>query len=94
MFSKITAATEFQGSSKVISVKLQLLRRELETFQMKENEAIQEFISRVMNVVNQMRTNRDPIEDQTIVAKILRSLYQGSTMPLQRKEDGQCTNLT
>ena len=41
---------------------------------MKGNESVQEFVSRVMNVVNQMRTYGDPIEDQTIVAKILRSL--------------------
>ena len=66
--------TEFQGSSRVISVKLQLLRRELETSQMKGSEAVQEFVSRIMNIINQMRTYGDLIEDHTVVAKILRSL--------------------
>lgn len=40
---------------------------------MKHNEAVQEFISR-MAIINQMRKFGDPITDQTVVAKVLRSL--------------------
>lgn len=65
---------EFQGDSKVMVVRLQLLRREFETLQMKNDENISEFLSKTTAVVSQMRTYGAKIEDQTIVEKVLRSL--------------------
>ena len=47
---------EFQGDSKVISIKLQSLRRELENLKMKESENMKNYFSRVMGIVNQMRS--------------------------------------
>ncbi|RVW94747.1 Retrovirus-related Pol polyprotein from transposon TNT 1-94 [Vitis vinifera] len=85
IFSKIAAATTakeawttlktaFQGSSKVITVKLQSLRRDFETLHMKNGESVQDFFSRVAAIVNQMRSYGEDILDQTVVAKVLRSL--------------------
>ena len=85
IFSRIAASTaskqawialqrEFQGSSKVIVVKLLTLRQEFETMNMKHNEAMQEFISRMMAIINQMRAFGDNITDQTVVSKVLKSL--------------------
>ncbi|XP_039007800.1 uncharacterized protein LOC120135620 [Hibiscus syriacus] len=66
--------TTFQGSSKVMKIKLQSLRRDFETLQMKGGEPVQDFLSRVAEIVNKMRSYGENINDQTIVAKILRSL--------------------
>ncbi|XP_039065065.1 uncharacterized protein LOC120210382 [Hibiscus syriacus] len=66
--------TIFQGSSKVMKIKLQSLRRDFETLQMKGGEPVQDFLSRVAEIVNKMRSYGENINDQTIVAKILRSL--------------------
>ncbi|XP_073040319.1 uncharacterized protein [Primulina eburnea] len=69
-----TLQTSFQGSSKVITVKLQSLRRDFETLQMKNGESVQNYLTRVDTVVNQMRSYGEEIKDQIVVAKVLRSL--------------------
>ncbi|KAJ8760556.1 hypothetical protein K2173_015223 [Erythroxylum novogranatense] len=85
IFSRIAAATtsqqawsilqkEFQGDSKFIMVKLQSLRRDFETLVMKNGELIADFFSRTMTISNQMRSYGEQISDETIVAKVLRSL--------------------
>jgi hypothetical protein len=85
VFSRIAAATtskqtwtilqtEFQGSSKVIAMKLQILRHEFETLFMKSSESMQDFLSRVMAIICQMRSYGDQITNQTMVAKVLRIL--------------------
>ncbi|TXG67208.1 hypothetical protein EZV62_008483 [Acer yangbiense] len=65
---------EFQGNAKVKSIKLQGLRRELENFKMKESESVKEYCSRLIELVNQMRTYGEEVTDQRIVQKILISL--------------------
>ena len=85
IFSKIAAATNakeawtnlkttFQGSTRVMAIKLQGLRRDFETLQMIKEESVQIFLSRVQEVVNQIRAFGDTIEEKTVVAKVLRSL--------------------
>lgn len=85
VFSRIAAAvsarqawnvlqTEFQGDSKVKTVKLQTLRREFETLQMKDSESVADFLSKVMKNVNQKRSYGETVSDQTVVEKVLRSL--------------------
>nr|GFA79898.1 UBN2 domain-containing protein [Tanacetum cinerariifolium] len=66
--------TEYQGSTKVITVKLQSLRREFETFYMKNRESVQAYMARVSAVVSQMRSYGEKISDEIVVAKVLRSL--------------------
>ncbi|XP_038983671.1 uncharacterized protein LOC120111184 [Phoenix dactylifera] len=69
-----TLQREFQGDSKAITVKLQFLRREFENLKMKQSESVKDYFSRVINVVNQMKTYGEDISDQKIVEKILISL--------------------
>ncbi|GKE52349.1 hypothetical protein Tco_1487505 [Tanacetum coccineum] len=67
--------TGYQGSTKVITVKLQSLRRGFETTSMKGNEYVQEYLAKVSSIVSQMRSYREKITDETIVAKVLRRLH-------------------
>lgn len=64
IFSRIVAATsskqawtilktEFQGSQKVITVKLQSLRRDFETSYMKNNESVQEYLTKISFIISQ-----------------------------------------
>ncbi|KAG6476259.1 hypothetical protein ZIOFF_065498 [Zingiber officinale] len=61
-------------SSKVIAVKLQTLISELEVLLMKGNETLQDFLSRVILIISQMRSYGKKITDAIIVLKVLRSL--------------------
>lgn len=85
LFSRIAAANsshetwetfrvEFQGDSQVQSVKLQGLRREFENLNMKEDEVVGSYFSRVMDNVGKQRSYGEELTDQKIVEKILRSL--------------------
>ncbi|XP_015060545.1 uncharacterized protein LOC107006531 [Solanum pennellii] len=85
IFSRIAAATtssqawkilkkEFQGSAKVITVKLQTYHRNFETLSMKSNESVHTYLSRVSSLVNQMKSYGEDISEETVVAKVLRSL--------------------
>jgi len=85
VFPKIAAAenakeawtnlsTSFEGNTQVKGMKLQGLRRDFETLQMKPEENIQTFLTKVQNVVNQMKVYGDTVSDQTVVSKVLRSL--------------------
>ncbi|KAB2600511.1 hypothetical protein D8674_042975 [Pyrus ussuriensis x Pyrus communis] len=65
---------EFQGSQKVIFVKLQSLWRESDNLPMKDNESIQVFFTKISGIVNQIRSYGDAILDKKIVEKTLRSL--------------------
>ncbi|KAF7826562.1 Retrovirus-related Pol polyprotein from transposon TNT 1-94 [Senna tora] len=69
-----TLQKEFQGSSKVIVVKLQTLRRDFLTLFMNNGESFQAFLSKVSTIVSQMRSFGEKISDQKIVEKVLRSL--------------------
>ncbi|XP_076955396.1 uncharacterized protein LOC143630212 [Bidens hawaiensis] len=85
LFSRIAAAeyakdtweilqVEFQGDSQVQSVKLQSLRRDFENLGMKDDEAIGDYFSRVMDNVGRQRSYGEEVIDQKIVEKIFRSL--------------------
>jgi gag-polypeptide of LTR copia-type len=85
IFSKIATATNakeawttlktaFQGSTQVMAIKLQGLRRDFETLQMNKEETMQVFLLRVQTVVNQIRVFGDTMEEKIVVAKVLRSL--------------------
>ncbi|KAK2985745.1 hypothetical protein RJ640_005445 [Escallonia rubra] len=85
IFEKIAQATTakiawdtlenvFKGIDKVKKVRLQSLRGEFESLQMKDSETIFDYISRVLLVVNQLERNGEEMEDSRVVEKILRSL--------------------
>lgn len=65
---------EFQGSLKVITVKLQSLSRGFETFFMKNNKSVQDFLSRVSEFVSQMKSYGEEAGDEIVVSKVLRIL--------------------
>ena len=65
---------EFYGSSKVIIVKLQSLHREFETLLKKSNESVQDYLSRIIGIVSQMKSHGEHITNEIIIAKVLRSL--------------------
>ena len=67
---------EFQGSKKAISVKLQNLWRDFDNLTMKETESVKDFNSRVAEIVNQIKSYGDTIQEQKLVEKILWSLPQ------------------
>lgn len=66
---------EFFGDKKVITVKLQTLRSQFENLAMKDKESVQRFLSRVSEIVSQMKIYGDNITSETIVGKVLRSLH-------------------
>ena len=67
---------EFQGSNKAISVKLQNLWRDFDNLTMKETEFVKDFNSRVAEIVNQIKSYGDTIQEQKLVEKILQNLPQ------------------
>ncbi|KAK2398761.1 putative mitochondrial protein [Trifolium repens] len=67
---------EFEGDSKVRTVKLQSLKRDYENERMKENESLNEYFNRLSELVNQMKSHGDTIDDHRIVDKILISLTE------------------
>ena len=55
-------------------VKLQSLRRDLGNMKMKENENLNDYFSRFMELINQMKSYGDSIDDDQIVEKVLISI--------------------
>ena len=83
IFPKITAdntaksiwdilKVDYQGNERVNMVKLQTLRTQFETLKMTESETVDQFMTKFMGVVNQLRMNGEEIEDQRIVEKVIR----------------------
>ncbi|XP_039144812.1 uncharacterized protein LOC120282128 [Dioscorea cayenensis subsp. rotundata] len=65
---------QHQGPSRIISVRRQTLRQRFEVLQMKDTENIQEYITRVVTIVNQIKGLGFEITEEEVVSKILRSL--------------------
>ena len=65
---------EFEGDKTVKAIKLQSLRRDLKNVKMKENENLNDYFSRFMELINQMKSYGDSIDDDQIVEKVLISI--------------------
>lgn len=65
---------EYKGSTKVRSVKLQHLRRDFEYARMKDDELLNDYLTRLTDVINQMKSYGENIVDSRIVEKLLLSL--------------------
>lgn len=66
----ITPKQDFPGKIKATTVKLQNLRRKFENLFMQESESEHDFFSKMMQIVNQMHTNCETIEDKTVIEKL------------------------
>lgn len=66
--------TTYQGMDKVKITKLKILRREFETLYMKDNESVDSLFTHIIELVNQIRSHGETLEDKRVVEKILRSL--------------------
>ena len=69
-----TLETTYQGLDKVRTSKLQILRRDFESLSMKDSETVDTLYTRVVGLINQLKSHGEDIEDQMVVEKILRSL--------------------
>ena len=67
---------EVYGDEKVRTINIQSLRREFQNLKMIESEKIDEYCTRVMNIVNEMRNHSDTISVQQNVEKILISVTE------------------
>ena len=58
-----TLETFYQGVTKVKNVKLQNLRSDFENMKMKDSETVDNFMTQVMSVVNQLRQYGEDLSD-------------------------------
>ena len=69
-----TLETAYQGLNKVKTSKLQILRKYFESLCMKDSENVVTFYTTVVGLINQLKSHGEPVSDQRVVEKILRSL--------------------
>jgi len=85
MFPKIVATTNAhqgweilekacQDVYKVRNVKLQILKKKLEALQMRDVEAVDQFMTQVIEVVNKFRTLGEDVPNNNVVENIIRNL--------------------
>jgi hypothetical protein len=85
IFPRIAAATKskdawdalhngYQGNAKVLTIKLQTLRRNFESSMMKEGDSMHDYFSNTLDIVNQIRKFGENLSEQKVVEKILRSM--------------------
>ncbi|KAL0393227.1 UNVERIFIED_CONTAM: putative mitochondrial protein [Sesamum radiatum] len=67
---------EYQGSAKVRIIKLQTLRRDFENMKMKDSETIDEYYTKVRELVNQLKAYGEDIPEKRIVEKLLISVTE------------------
>lgn len=66
--------SKFHGSSRIVTVKRHTLRQKFEVLQMRENEGMQQYVSRVISLVNQIKGFGYDLEEKEVVAKVMRSV--------------------
>ncbi|XP_068309857.1 uncharacterized protein [Pyrus communis] len=64
----------YRGSTKVRAVKLQSLRRDFEYIRRKDDELLDDYLSRLSEIINQMKSYGETLSDERIVQKYLISL--------------------
>ncbi|KAK4398324.1 hypothetical protein Sango_1307900 [Sesamum angolense] len=69
-------AKEYQGSAKVRIIKLQTIRRDFENMKMKDSETIDEYYTKVRELVNQLKAYGEDIPEKRVVEKLLISVTE------------------
>jgi hypothetical protein len=86
---------EFEGSSRVKTVRLLALKMEFELMKMKDNESVKDYSGRLMDVVNQMRLLGKAFTDHKVVEKLMVSVPQKFEAKISAiKESCDLNNLT
>ncbi|KAK4408807.1 hypothetical protein Sango_0461700 [Sesamum angolense] len=67
---------EYQGNAKVHIIKLQTLRRDFENMKMKDSETIDEYYTKVRELVNQLKAYGEDIPEKSVVEKLLISVIE------------------
>ncbi|GAU30981.1 hypothetical protein TSUD_104950 [Trifolium subterraneum] len=67
-------AQSFGGAEQVKEVKLQTYKRQFDLIQMEESETVNDYFTKVIKLVNQIKNCGEVIEAKFVVSKILRSL--------------------
>nr|XP_015867514.1 uncharacterized protein LOC107405018 [Ziziphus jujuba var. spinosa] len=81
---------EFHGGDQVRSVKLQSLRRDFEYTRMKDDETLSNYLTRLNDLVNQMKTFRETLTNERMVQKVLISLtkaYEPVCLVIENTKD-------
>lgn len=65
---------EYLGDQRVIKVRLQTLGRDFAVLVMGDKESVQNYLSKVTNIVSQMRCYGEKISNEDVVSKVLWSL--------------------
>ena len=73
---------EFQGNAQVRDIKLQSLRADFENLTMSNEENINQFFSRVIDIINQMRIYGEDIKEVRIVIKMLNTVAKNYDTPV------------
>ncbi|VFQ60243.1 unnamed protein product [Cuscuta campestris] len=84
-----TLKQEYRGDKRTILVKLQSLRREYETAMMKEDESVEDYLSRVTGIVQKMRSYGEDVNDSQVVSKVLRSMTKRFDHVVTTTEESQ-----
>jgi hypothetical protein len=64
----------YAGADKAKVVRLQTHKRQFKLLQMEEKETVNDYVTRVTRLVNQMKSCGEAVSEQNIVSKVLRSL--------------------
>ncbi|MCH94065.1 retrovirus-related Pol polyprotein from transposon TNT 1-97, partial [Trifolium medium] len=70
----VDSKKSYGGDAKVKKVKLQALKRQYELLQMKNDEKVADYFTRLVTLTNQMKNCGDTLEEQEKVEKVLRTL--------------------
>lgn len=79
----------YQGTTKVKNVKLQTLRRNFEILFMKDINIVDQFMTQVNHIVNQLRIHGEDIPDQKVLEKVLTSLLEKYDMVVVAIEESK-----
>ncbi|XP_019460089.1 PREDICTED: uncharacterized protein LOC109359850 [Lupinus angustifolius] len=64
----------YERAAKMKKVKLHTMRRKYELFLMQENETIEYYFTKILTLINQMKSCREEEKGKSIIEKILRTL--------------------